>query len=58
MKIPEGDATYSISLRLRRVTVEYAYVNVPIVGDVVKPDEQGVNRIDFENRKWGETASF
>ena len=46
MRIPEGDATYSISLRLKRVTVEYAYVNVPVVDDVVKPDEQGVNRID------------
>lgn len=42
----EPEATYSISLRLRRVTVEYAYVNVPVVDDVVKPDEQGVNRID------------
>jgi hypothetical protein len=46
MRIPEGEATYSISLRLRRVTVEYAYVNVPVVGDLIKPDEQGVNRID------------
>ena len=47
MEIPEGAETFSISLRLRRVTVEYAYVNVPVVDDVVKPDEQGVNRIDF-----------
>ena len=46
MRIPEGEATYSISLRLRLVTVEYAYVNVPVVDNVVKPDEQGVNRID------------
>jgi hypothetical protein len=48
MKIPEGAKTFSISLRLKRVTVEYAYVNVPVVDDVVKPDEQGVNRIDVE----------
>lgn len=48
MRIPEGEATYSVSLRLRRVTVEYAYVNVPVADDVVKPDEQGVNRLDFE----------
>jgi hypothetical protein len=47
MSIPEGEATYSVSLRLRRVTFEYAYVSVPVVDDVVKPDEQGVNRIDF-----------
>jgi hypothetical protein len=46
MDRPEPEATYSISLRLRRITVEYAYVNVPVVGDVVKPDEQGVGRID------------
>ena len=42
----EGEATYSISMRLRRVTVEYAYVNVPVAGDLIKSDEQGVGRID------------
>jgi len=47
MPIPEGAETHSISLRIRRVTQEYAYVNVPVVGDVVKPDEQGVKRFDF-----------
>lgn len=46
MDRPEPGASYSISLRLRRITVEYAYVNVPVVGDVVKPDEQGLGRID------------
>lgn len=44
----EPGSTYSISLRLRRITAEYAYVNVPVVDDVVKPDEQGVGRIDVE----------
>jgi hypothetical protein len=48
MDTPASEATYSISLRLRRITVEYAYVNVPIAGDVVKPDAQGVGRIDVE----------
>ena len=46
MSIPEGVATYSISVRLRRTTVDYAYVNVPVVGDLVKPDDQGVGRLD------------
>jgi hypothetical protein len=48
MEAPEGASSYSISLRLRRTIVEYAYVNVPVVGDVVKPDEAGVGRIDME----------
>ena len=47
MDDPAPGATYSVSLRLRRVTVEYAYVNVPIVDEVVKPDGEGVGRIDF-----------
>lgn len=46
MDQPAPEATYSISLRLRRVTVEYAYANVPVVDDVVRPDEQSVGRID------------
>jgi hypothetical protein len=46
MDDPAPGATYSVSLRLRRVTVEYAYVNVPIVDEVVKLDEKGVGRID------------
>jgi hypothetical protein len=34
--------TYSISMRLRRTTVEYAFVSVPLEGDVweVHPDVQ------------------
>jgi hypothetical protein len=48
MSSQEPEATYSISLRLRRTTTEYAYVSVPVVGDLVKPDEQGVGRIDVE----------
>lgn len=48
MDQPEPGASYSVSLRLRRTTVEYAYVNVPVVADLVKPDDQGVGRIDVE----------
>jgi hypothetical protein len=46
MRLPEGEAPYFVSLRLRRLTYEYAYINVRDVDSVVKPDEQGVNRID------------
>jgi hypothetical protein len=48
MDMPEGDATYSVSWRLRRITVEYAYVSVFVGDDMVKPDEQGVGRIDVQ----------
>jgi hypothetical protein len=43
---PTSNATYSISLRLIRTTTEYAYVGVPVEGDVVRPDAGGVGRID------------
>jgi hypothetical protein len=46
MRIHEGEAPDFLCLRLRRVTFEYAYINVPSVDRVVKPDEQGVNCID------------
>jgi hypothetical protein len=48
MDSPEGEATYSVSWRLRRVTVEYGYVSVVVADDIVKPDEQGVGRIDVQ----------
>ncbi len=46
MSDPGGEATVSISFRLRRVTVEYAYVNVPVTDALIKPDGQGGGRID------------
>ena len=46
MTVPEREATYSIVMRLRRTTAEYAFVNVPVVGDLVRSDEKGVGRID------------
>jgi hypothetical protein len=45
---PEGEAIYSVSWRLRRATVEYAYVSVPIASDMVRLDAQGVIPIDAE----------
>jgi hypothetical protein len=46
MSIPDEEVPSFVSLRLRRVTFEYAYINVPGVDIVAKPDEQGVIRID------------
>ena len=46
MRISDGEAPDFVSLRLRRITFEYAYINVRSVDIVVKPDEQGVNCID------------
>jgi hypothetical protein len=43
---PFPKAIYAVSLRLRRATVSSSYVSVPIVGDMVKLDEQDVGRID------------
>jgi hypothetical protein len=42
--------TYSISMRLRRTTVEYAFVSVPLEGDLWEPhpDESGKLRINTQ----------
>jgi hypothetical protein len=50
MSKPEGEPIYSVSWRLRRTTVEYAYVSVPNAGDMVRPDVQGVNA--STQRRW------
>lgn len=42
------EKTYSVALRLRRVTYEDAYVAVPVTDEIIKPDADGVGRIDFE----------
>jgi hypothetical protein len=47
MNKPESEAIFSVSWRFLRTTVEYAYVSVPHAG-MVRPDTQGVNRIDAE----------
>jgi hypothetical protein len=49
MNIPDGEAIYldSVSWRLMRTTVEYAYVSVPVAG-MVRPDAQGVGRVDAD----------
>jgi hypothetical protein len=40
--------TYSIVLRVRRVTVEDAYVAVPVTNSLLIPNEDGTSRINFE----------
>jgi hypothetical protein len=38
--------SYSVSVRLQRVTVEYSYVSVPISTDIVNEQTDGTARID------------
>jgi hypothetical protein len=38
--------THSISVRLQRITKEYAYVRVPVTDAIMEVDEKGVGRID------------
>ena len=44
--------TYSISYRLRRTTIEEAFVSVPVNEDIFEaaPDEAGYRHIDREKR--------
>jgi hypothetical protein len=44
----KGEAIYSVNIRLKRVTIEYAYVIVPVTDDMIKPVSQGEGRIDVE----------
>src|ERR1051326_5833222 len=45
---PRGDLMerYSLSMRLQRVTTEYAYVLVPVTDDITVEQEDGTGRID------------
>lgn len=40
--------TYSVALRVRRVTYEDAYVAVPVTDAIMKKKEDGTPGIDFE----------
>ena len=46
-KEPENK-TFSIALRVRRVTYEDAYVAVPVTDKIMKKKEDGTHDIDFE----------
>ena len=41
-----GTPTYSISVRLQRVTTEFAHVSVPVTPDIMIPQADGTGRID------------
>jgi hypothetical protein len=38
--------TYSVSFRVQRVTVEYAFVKVPVTSDLIVAQSDGTGRID------------
>jgi len=44
----EDPKTYSLSLRVRRITFEDAYVSVPVTSSITKPKDDGTLGIDFE----------
>jgi hypothetical protein len=46
-ELPPG-AIVSVSWRLRRITVAYAYVSVPVADELVRADEQRIGRLDVE----------
>jgi hypothetical protein len=48
--------TYSISVGLRRTTVEYAFVSVPMDGKVMEPDPGGHNQFRVNPEKVFEIA--
>jgi hypothetical protein len=39
-------ATYSVSFRLQRTTTEFAFVSVPVTGDLMIEQPDGTARID------------
>jgi hypothetical protein len=48
--------TYSISLRLRRTKIEYAFVSVPMDGDVLEPDPENATQLRVNPQKVVEIA--
>jgi hypothetical protein len=44
----EEPKTYSIALRLRRVTYEDAYIAVPVTEAIMKANDDGTGSIDME----------
>jgi hypothetical protein len=41
-----GPAYYSVSFRLQRTTTEFAFVSVPVTGDLMVKQPDGTARID------------
>jgi len=44
----EEQETYSIALRIRRITTEDAYVSVMVTDEILKENADGSSRLDFE----------
>ena len=44
----QDNETYSVVLRVQRITYEDAYVSVPLTSDVTKENDDGSVEIDFE----------
>lgn len=56
--MPQEPNTYSIQIRLSRITLEDAYVSVPVTDAITLEKEDGTLGIDFEKLKreavkWG-----
>jgi hypothetical protein len=43
--------TYSVSVRLRRTKVEYAFVSVPVTGNVMEQDPEDPTRLRMSGDK-------
>ncbi len=39
---------YSVQFRVRRVTTEYCYINVPVTNDLMIPQPDGTGRLNVE----------
>lgn len=48
--------TYSVSVRLKRTTIEYAFVSVPMDGNVMEPDPEDATKLRVNGEKVFETA--
>src|SRR5579862_5330647 len=49
MESEESERQYvSVQFRLRRVTTEYCYVNVPVTNDLMIPQPDGTARLNVE----------
>src|SRR5262249_41983420 len=48
--------TYSISVRLKRIKIEYAFVSVPLDGNVMEPDPEDATKLRVNGEKVFERA--
>jgi len=52
----EPKNTYSISVRLKRTKSEYAFVSVPIDGNVLEPDPDDPSQLRINTERLSEAA--